>query len=311
VNRAWDRLIDPDLLQALTVGQNQRQRFRPIWVLIPLVLLLYLALAGPAWRQEASPFADDQASLVIVLKVSESMTNRDVQPSRLERAQQKIGDLVEARPGARTGLVGYSGSAHLVMPLTKDGSVIQSFAGELSPEIMPRDGDDPVNAIRLAQVQLEKSGQPGSILLVTDGLPTPDLDPLRAHTRSGGAPVHILGMGESANLDLGLLEAAARALKGSLTTVTPDNTDITRVVRSVETRFQAALPEDGGSRWRDEGYWLMIPLALISLLWFRQGWVVEWAVLAIVLPGLVEMADPSAPSAEPHPIGCVAEGRML
>jgi len=311
VNRAWGRLIDPDLLQALTVGQNQRQRFRPIWVLIPLVLLLYLALAGPTWRQEASPFADDQASLVIVLKVTKSMTNRDVQPSRLERAQQKIGDLVEARPGARTGLVGYSGSAHLVMPLTKDGSVIQSFAGELSPEIMPRDGDDPVNAIRLAQVQLEKSGQPGSILLVTDGLPTLESDSLRAHIRSGGAPVHILGMGDPANLDLGLLEAAARALKGSLTMVTPDDTDVTRVARLVETRFQAASPEDGGSRWRDEGYWLMIPLALISLLWFRRGWVVEWAVLAIVLPGLVEMAGPSAPSAEPHMICSVVEGRML
>jgi hypothetical protein len=55
----------------------------------------------------------------------------------------------------------------------------------------------------------------------------------------------------------------------------------------------------------------MIPLALISLLWFRRGWVVEWAVLAIVLPGLVEMAEPSVPSAESHMICSVVEGRML
>jgi Mg-chelatase subunit ChlD len=295
-NRVWSRLIDPDLLQALTVGRNRRRRFRPIWVLVPVILLLYLALAGPAWRQEASPFADDQASLVIVMEVSASMANRDVQPSRLERARQKIGDLVEARPGARTGLIAYSGSAHLVMPLTKDGSVIRSFAGEVSPAIMPLEGDDPMGAIRLAQRQLDESGQPGSILLVTDGLQFSDLEPMRTHVRAGGAPVHILAIADPANLDLGVLDSAARALKGTFTTVTPDETDITRLIRMVETRFQAAAPDDGGSRWRDEGYWLMIPLALVSLLWFRRGWVVEWAVLALLLPALIGTGDPPAQS---------------
>ena len=83
VNRAWSRLIDPELLQVLTVGRHGRQRFRPIRVLVPAILLLYLALSGPAWRQEASPFADDQASLIIIMKASASMANRDVQPSRM------------------------------------------------------------------------------------------------------------------------------------------------------------------------------------------------------------------------------------
>ena len=313
VNRVWSRLIDPDLLQALTVGRSRSRRFRPIRVLVPVILLLYLALAGPAWRQEASPFADDQASLVIAMEASASMANRDVQPSRLERARQKIGDLVEARPGARTGLIAYSGSAHLVMPLTKDGSVIRSFAGELSPAIMPRDGDDPMGAIRLAQHQLDRSGQPGSILLVTDGFPESNLEPMRAHARAGGAPVHILAIADPANLDLGNLDSAARALKGTLTTVTPDETDITRLIRMVETRFQAAASEDGGSRWRDEGYWLMIPLALVSLLWFRRGWVVEWAVLALLLPALIGMADPPARSGsvEGHLNLSVLEERIL
>jgi hypothetical protein len=61
-----------------------------------------------------------------------------VQPSRLERAAQKIRDLLAERRGTRSALIAYAGSAHLVMPLTRDADLIARFAAELSPDVMPR-----------------------------------------------------------------------------------------------------------------------------------------------------------------------------
>ncbi len=60
-----------------------------------------VAMAGPSWEREPSPFADDTAGLVVLLKASTTMEATDVQPSRLERSKHKLRDLLElvrARP---------------------------------------------------------------------------------------------------------------------------------------------------------------------------------------------------------------------
>ena len=61
----------------------------------------------------------------------------DIQPSRLERAKFKISDLLESKPGANVALIAYAGSAHTVVPLTKDYNIIKSHVKSLSPDIMP------------------------------------------------------------------------------------------------------------------------------------------------------------------------------
>jgi Ca-activated chloride channel family protein len=48
--------------------------------------------------------------------------------------------------------------------------------------------------------------------------------------------------------------------------------------RRIETHFQAAQGDAFGAQWRDEGYWLLLPAALLSLLWFRRGTTVAWAL---------------------------------
>src|SRR5215475_317212 len=104
------------------------------------------------------PFADDVAALAIVVKVTPSMTTADVQPSRLARGVEKIEDLLKLRKGAKTSLVAYSGTAHVVMPSTTDGGIIATFAQALAPEIMPQDGDAVADAFRLADQTLSDSG---------------------------------------------------------------------------------------------------------------------------------------------------------
>ncbi len=37
-----------------------------------------------------------------------------------------------------------------------------------------------------------------------------------------------------------------------------------------------ALAADPGVRWRDEGFWLVLPAAALLLLSFRPGWTLRW-----------------------------------
>ena len=60
--------------------------------------------------------------------------------------------------------------------------------------------------------------------------------------------------------------------------VSVDSSDIQAIERQIETRFQAAQGDAFGMQWRDEGYWLLFPLALLGLLWFRRGTTVAWVV---------------------------------
>ena len=71
---------------------------------------------------------------MIALDVSSSM-GRPTSRRRVSSApEQKIRDLLAARGGARTGLIAYAGTAHLVMPLTDDRGVIEPFLAALAPD---------------------------------------------------------------------------------------------------------------------------------------------------------------------------------
>jgi Ca-activated chloride channel family protein len=286
--RPWRGVIADHLLSHLLAKGRPRRRLQPVHLLLPLWLLATLALSGPTWQREPAPFADDEAALVIVIEVTPTMLAQDIQPSRLERAAQKIRDLLAQRPGTRTALVAYAGSAHLVMPLTGDAELVTRFAAELSPAIMPTQGDAAAEALALAEEQLRKSGLRGSILLITDGVPAEQLPQLAAYRKQGGVPVQLLAVAAPPGvplppdsppapaLDRVALDKAADALDTTLTIVSPDDRDVRWLARHTETSLVATSTEQTGERWKDAGYWMVFAVAALMLVWFRPGWLVRW-----------------------------------
>jgi Ca-activated chloride channel family protein len=267
--RSWRGAIAPHLLPHLLVGGGKHARSSPVGFLITGWVMAILALAGPTWQREPAPFADDTAVLAIVLKVTPSMQTQDVPPARLARSVEKIHDLLALRPGAKTALVAYSGSAHRVMPLTTDAGILDSFADELDPKVMPVEGDAAGEALRLADEIVTKSGQRGWVLWVGDGVAADQLGALMEHRNKDRAPVSVLAV-VSEGPEFDSLKGAARALGADLVHVTPDDADVRHLAGN--TRFSMAA--DGtGERWRDAGYWLVPVLAVLGLLWFRPGWV--------------------------------------
>jgi Ca-activated chloride channel family protein len=281
--RSWEAVIAPGLLQHLAIRKEVgRSRFRPVFLLAAVWLLGIVAAAGPSWEKEPTPFTEDQAALFIVLKVTPEMLAEDIQPNRLRRSVQKITDLLALRPGTRTGLIAYAGSAHLVMPLTSDPDIIGFFASELTPQVMPVPGDDPVRAIDLANRRLAASGLPGSVVLVADAIAPEFIAGLEQASGAGGADVHILavaggpevvppaGSPPAPALDQDAMQKAARAGGGTLVLVTPDDSDVRQLSARIE-RSIAAAPTQEGERWKDAGYYLVLVLAALGLLFFREG----------------------------------------
>lgn len=280
---AWRGIIEPQLLEHLVVrGEEPRGRVRPAYVMAAAWLLGVVALAGPTWEKEPNPLTQDQSAFFIVLKVTPDMLAEDIQPSRLRRAVQKISDLLERRSGAKTGLIAYAGSAHLVMPLTTDPANVDFFAADLAPDLMPLEGDEPVEALALAGRRLRASGLPGSILLVADSVDPSMAGSIEALRESGIPEINVFAVAAGPDvvppadsppappLDEDAMRAIARAGGGSLVRITPDDSDVRQLSARIE-RSIAAAPVKEGEHWKDAGYYLLWPLLLILLPAFRRG----------------------------------------
>jgi Mg-chelatase subunit ChlD len=93
----------------------------------------------------------------------------DVPPSRLGAARHTLHDLVQRRAGARTALIAYAGSAHLVLPATDDPALLDSFIQALASDLIAKPGKDVLGVVNIALRLLDAEHSPGTLVLLTDG----------------------------------------------------------------------------------------------------------------------------------------------
>lgn len=294
----WKSVIQSDLLQHLTVAGSSDKFIRPYQLLTVALTLASVALAGPTWQRVITPFTQDKSPFIIALQMTPTMLATDQQPTRLERAKQKIRDLLDKRQGARTAVVAYAGSAHPVLPLTDDVGLIEIYLESMLPGVMPLDGNDPAAALSLAENMLATEDAVGTILFMTDGIDRTASDSFAEHAAKSADQVLFLGFGDDAEspiksdeaggrsfglidgiappIDRAGLDAVASASGTSLVMVTPDDADVDAIMRRISTNLVSSIDEDENLQWRDFGYYLIWPLMFLVLLWSRRGWTVRW-----------------------------------
>ncbi|MEL7450594.1 MAG: VWA domain-containing protein [Pseudomonadota bacterium] len=278
-------IIAPHLLENLRLDRSSRRWLTPANLALALAALSIVIAAGPTWRQQPSPLAADAAPLVLVVDLSASMDATDVQPSRLERAKQKITDLLAAVPDKQAGLIGFAGSAHTVLPLSPDHAILNSYLASLDTGMMPREGKFPEYALPEIERMLGDGQRAANILLLTDGAGSDSAAAMAAwfSTRQHRLLVYGFGDTDPARSDAPLardqLQSLASSVGGDYFDATIDDRDIRAINRALRVEFlivdSAALP------WLDAGYVLVFPAMLLSLLWFRRGWTRLWSVMLL------------------------------
>jgi Ca-activated chloride channel family protein len=284
----WQAIIAPQLLQALRVRQFRNHWFNPVTVGALFMLMVTLVLMGPSWRQQASPLTRDEAALIILLDASESMRQKDIQPSRLQRAKQKISDLLLLRSGSQTALVVFAGSAHTVLDLTDDGQILAQYLEAIETGIMPRAGKFAEYTLPLIDRIVGTSSVPTTVLLATDGVSDASEAAFAEYFASRPHQLLVWGFGLTpehidqrfAPLERRALEDLAGAANGRYVELSIDKTDVRKVHRRVNAHY--VVTADKVVPWLDSGYYMVFPSLILFSLWFRKGWTLHWSFIALV-----------------------------
>jgi Ca-activated chloride channel family protein len=278
----WQDAIEPELLRHLTVAGHGRRRLRPYHWMTAMLIFLAVTVAGPTWEREVTPFTQDRAPLVIAIELTPSMLGVDQQPTRLERARHKAHDLLQRRKGARTAVLGYAGSAHVLLPFTDDTELLDVYLEALEPDLMPREGDEPAIALAAADRLLAGEDVAGTVLFMTDGVDRTHADTFAEFSERTGDQVLFLAFGTDTGdavappVDRGGLDAVASAAGGTVLAATLGEEDVDALMRRVRTHLVNAIEADEALAWKDRGYPLAWAVAGCMLLWFRRGWTVQW-----------------------------------
>ncbi len=311
----WARVIPAHLLAPLLghAGNGQAQARAPWRLPALLLIVMALALAGPAWREVPTPLQQQNDSLVIVLDLSLSMLATDVQPDRLTQAKRKIRDILAARRASLTALVVYAADGHVVTPLTDDQRTIEGMLEALDPLVMPAAGNRADLGIAQA-VSLLQHGAPGSgrMVLITDDVAPGYRDNILMLLEGGRYPLNTLVVGTKSGGPIPLarrgfirdqgnivvskanpeaLQQLASASGGLSQPLSLDDRDIRALQLGSDDRgdWRQREQELTVERWQDDGYWLLWAVLPLLLLGWRRGAVLI-LVATVTLPTLPRTA---------------------
>jgi Ca-activated chloride channel family protein len=305
---SWHSVIAPELLPFL-LGTDGRAHSRSLLpLLLPAWLLATLAAAGPSWEKLPQPVHQRQDAMVLVLDLSYSMKAEDLAPSRLDRARQKLLDLLRLRREGLTALIAYAGDAHIVSPLTDDNPTIANLIPALSPDIMPVPGSDPVAAVEQALALLRSAGVgSGHIVLLTDGISQRDTSEILARLHDSGNRLSILGIGtdsgapiplpgggflndRSGNIVIPTLQrepllSLAGRLAGYYSDIRLDDADVEALLEHAQPSSTSELRalDRVADSWDDKGFILVLLVLPVCLALFRRGWLVSLLPLLVLL----------------------------
>jgi len=163
------RFTTPGLLPNLVDSAPGWRRHLPLAVFLVALAAMIVGVARP--RASVS-VKREEATVIIAVDSSLSMSSRDVRPSRLAAAQRTARAFVDQLPKKfRVGVIGFSGRAYVSVPPTEERPLVYRALGSLRAGQGTALGDAVALAVRLARRERDSSGKipPTSVLVISDG----------------------------------------------------------------------------------------------------------------------------------------------
>lgn len=147
------------------------QRFALKFVLIVTAFACgVVALANLRTPRGSEKISRNGIDVMIALDVSKSMLAQDIKPTRLDRAKQLLGKLIDKLNNDRIGIVVFAGKAYLQMPLTGDHGAAKMYLSSATPDVVPTQGTVIGDALKMCYTSFNtKEKKYKAVIVISDG----------------------------------------------------------------------------------------------------------------------------------------------
>ena len=291
-NKYAARFTNLDLLANIVDASPGRRRHIPAALALASLAALIVAMARP---EAVVAVPRDDATVVLTMDSSASMTATDVAPTRLDAAKSAASSFLDKLPGRfRVGLVSFSSTVQVLEEPSDDRDAVRSSLESIKGDVGTALGDAIITSVGLAPNPDEQKKLSGgkplfAVLLLSDGANSTGSEPLNIldEAKKSGVPVYTIALGTDQGTveitnDLGVTQTYA---------VPPDRETLKKVAQETGGRyFEApteadlqAVYEQIGSQvsWKDEkreltaafaagGAVFLLLGAGLSALWFGR-----------------------------------------
>jgi Ca-activated chloride channel family protein len=196
------RFTNLDLLENVVEGAPRWRRHVPAALTLAALTALVIGIARP---EVAVAVPREEATVILAMDSSGSMTATDVTPDRMTAAREAASNFVEGLPdGFRVGVVSFSNEADVVVPPTEDRDEAVSALQALQADNGTALGDAIARSVDLGLTTLDEQPTasdeqtPLVVLVLSDGANTTgDYEPLDAAQKAVDAnvPVYTVALG--------------------------------------------------------------------------------------------------------------------
>ena len=237
------RFTNLDLLTNVVDASPGRRRHLPPALAIAALAALLLAMARP---QTVEAVPREEASVVLAMDSSASMTATDVEPTRFDAAKSAASSFLDDLPERfKVGLVSFASSASVLQEPTDDRESVRESLNALDSDLGTAVGDAILRSVELAP---EGSGSSTtdderafSVLLLSDGASTTGSDPMDAVevAKEAGVPIYTIALGT----DSGTVDVTDEFGNSQTYAVPPDPETLKQIAEETGGQFFEAPTE--------------------------------------------------------------------
>ena len=269
VSDAGQGIIATHLARIFSLQGSKKLSLQPLIFTLITTGLLITAIAGP--QVNLAGEKKYNAPLIIALDLSNSMASE--QPSgvnHLQRSKLIITQLLEQGFNRPVSLIAFAGSAHQVLPVSEQLNLLRLYLDYLAPSVMPVQGDD-LNQLLTNINEIKEAKQFGyDVLIISDGFSV-DENVFKTQLHNNNALLLALNdeaaeQAQSLNVQVltgKYLDSGDTSLYQRLTKLADNNKSTQLSLTNV-------------------GYWLLYPVLLLGLYFFRRGFNLHWAAVFLV-----------------------------
>ena len=191
--------FNPDFLNSLfRYGNFQFIRFKKILIYLSFFMLAF-SISGLKMGTTVKPIERKGIDIIFCIDVSRSMDAEDIKPSRIDKVKFEINKIINELSGDRIGIVVFSGSNFLYLPLTMDYDAAKLFVKSIDTDMISFNGTAIAQALDTSITSLSKDDkQEKMIFLFSDGEDhsNDSIEAIKSQL-TDDVTIHVIGVGST------------------------------------------------------------------------------------------------------------------